>query len=150
VPEPWATRLVQEGGAKVLVEEADLWPDGRYVTTHLVVARKFLDKHPDVVKRLIEGQVAANEFVNSNPAEAQQAANDQIEKITQKRVADAVMTSAWQHLTFTNDPVASSLRKSADDATEVGLLDKVDLDGIYDLRLLNEVLAATGKPTVLS
>ena len=149
VPEPWATRLVQEGGAKVLVEEADLWPDGQYVTTHLVVAKKFLEDHPDTVKGLIDGQVAANEFVNANPAEAQQAANDQIEKITQKRMKDEVISASWQNLTFTNDPVASSLRKSAADANEVGLLGKVDLDGIYDLRLLNEVLTATGKPSVL-
>ncbi len=28
VPEPWATRLVLEGGGHVLVDEADLWPDG--------------------------------------------------------------------------------------------------------------------------
>jgi NitT/TauT family transport system substrate-binding protein len=29
VPEPWATRLVTEGGGKILVDEADLWPQGR-------------------------------------------------------------------------------------------------------------------------
>ena len=61
VPEPWATRLIQEGGGKVLVDEADLWPDGEYVTTHLIVATKFLEEHPDVVKQFLEGQVAANE-----------------------------------------------------------------------------------------
>jgi NitT/TauT family transport system substrate-binding protein len=149
VPEPWATRLVQEGGAAVLVEEADLWPNGQYVTTHLVVAKEFLDDHPDTVKRLVEGQVAANEFVNASPAEAQKAANDQIEKITQKRMKDEVISGSWQNLTFTNDPIATSLRKSAADAHDVGLLEEVDLDGIYDLRLLNEVLAATGKPTVI-
>ena len=29
VPEPWATRLVTEGGGKILVDEKDLWPDGQ-------------------------------------------------------------------------------------------------------------------------
>ena len=29
VPESWATRLVLEGGGKVLVDEADLWPTAR-------------------------------------------------------------------------------------------------------------------------
>ena len=43
VPEPWATRLVQEGGGTVLVDERDLWPDGQYVTTHLVVTPTFLE-----------------------------------------------------------------------------------------------------------
>src|SRR6266540_2189592 len=37
VPEPWATRLVDEGGGKILVNESTLWPQGRYVTTQLIV-----------------------------------------------------------------------------------------------------------------
>ena len=150
VPEPWATRLIQDGGGKVLVAESDLWPEGKYVTTHLVVATKFLNAHPDVVKRLLEGQVAANDFVNANSAEAQKLANDQIEKLTQKRLSDALIAASWKNLTFTDDPVASSLQTSADAATDVGLLDKVDLKGIYDLTLLNEVLKAAGEAPVSS
>jgi NitT/TauT family transport system substrate-binding protein len=54
-------------------------------------------------------------------------------------------------MTFTYDPIASSLRKGAADAIEVGLLDsKTKLDGIYDLTRLNEVLKAAGKPEVKS
>ncbi|MEP6661576.1 MAG: ABC transporter substrate-binding protein [Acidimicrobiales bacterium] len=148
VPEPWATRLIQDGGGKVLVAESDLWPDGKYVTTQLVVATKFLSDHPDVVRGLLEGQVAANDFVNANPAEAQKLANDQIEKLTQKRLSDALIAASWKNLTFANDPIASSLQASANAATDVGLLDKVDLKGIYDLTLLNEVLKAAGEATV--
>jgi NitT/TauT family transport system substrate-binding protein len=44
--------------------------------------------------------------------------------------------------------VASSLRTVADNATKVGLLDETDLTGIYDLTLLNEVLAGLGRPEV--
>jgi NitT/TauT family transport system substrate-binding protein len=148
LPEPWATRLVQEGGGKVLVDERDLWPQGQYVTTQLIVAKKFLDKHPDVVKALLRGQVEANAFVLANPGAAQKAVNAQITAITGKGLADGVLASSWKNLRFTNDPVASSLRKSADDATAVGLLAKADLTGIYDLTLLNEVLAESGKPPV--
>ena len=148
VPEPWATRLVQEGGGKVLVNEADLWPSGQFVTTELVVRTAFLKDHPDAVKKLLEGQVAANDYVNQNPADAQKAANDQIEKLTQKRLSDAVVAGAWKNLTFTNDPIASSLKKSADDAASLGLLEKPDLTGIYDLSLLNQVLKAQGQPDV--
>jgi len=148
VPEPWATRLIQEGGAKVLVDERDLWPQGAYVTTQLIVRTKFLTDHPEVVKRLLQGQVEANAFVNAEQAEAQKLANDQIEKITQKRMSDAVIAASWKNLTFTNDPIAGSLQGSADAAAAVGLLDRVDLKGIYALDLLNEVLAAAGQPEV--
>ena len=148
VPEPWATRLIQEGGGKVLVDEKTLWPGGKFVTTHLIVATKFLDAHPDVVKGLLEGQVAANDFVNKNPEEAQQIANAQIKAITGKALSDAVIKAAWQNLTFTNDPIASSLQANADSAISAGLLAKVDLTGIYDLGPLNDVLKAAGEPAV--
>jgi NitT/TauT family transport system substrate-binding protein len=149
VPEPWATRLIQEGGGKVLVDERTLWPEGKYVTTHLLVSKKFLDEHPDVVKQFLEGQVAANDWVNQNPDEAQKVANEEIGRITSKPLKDAVIAAAWPNLTFTDDPVASSLGKSAADAQSLGLLDPVDnLPGIYDLSLLNQVLTAAGEPEV--
>lgn len=148
VPEPWATRLVQEGGGKVLVDERDLWPNGRFVTTHLVVRTKFLQEHPATVKRLIEAQVAANDFVNANPDEARSLTNQGIEKITGKKLPPAVINASFKNLTFTNDPVASSLTKSARDAESVGLLKKVELQGIYDLSILDEVLKASGQPPV--
>jgi NitT/TauT family transport system substrate-binding protein len=148
VPEPWATRLVQEGGGKVLVNESELWPSNRFVTTHLIVRTKFLEEHPATVRALLDGQVKANRFVNDHPVEAQRAVNAGIEKITGKKLSDAVITAAWKNLEFTNDPVASSLATSAQHAEAVGLLDRVDLDGIYELAPLNAALKAAGEPAV--
>ena len=148
VPEPWATRLVQEGGGKVLLDEKTLWPDGRYVTTHLIVRTDYLEAHPDIVRALLAGHIAANDLVNSDPAKAQELTNQGIEKITGKTIKEGVLTSAWPNLTFTVDPIASSLKGSAEHATKVGLLEPVDLAGIYDLDLLNELLTLAGKPTV--
>jgi NitT/TauT family transport system substrate-binding protein len=148
VPEPWATRLVQEGGGKVLVDERTLWPGGKFVTTHLIVRTKFLKEHPDAVRRLVDGQVQANDLVNSNPAEAQRLVNQAITTITGRGVAPAVLEASWKNLEFTNDPIASSLTASADHARDVGLLGKVDLKGIYDLSVLNQVLAAANQPEV--
>jgi NitT/TauT family transport system substrate-binding protein len=148
VPEPWATRLIQEGGGIVLVDERDLWPDGLYVTTHLIVRTEFLEENPDIVESLLRGLIEAVEFTNANPAEAQTVVNDGIEAITGKRLPDQVIAGAWQNLTFTWDPIASSLRKSADDAVAAGLLDPVDLTGIYALDILNRLLGEAGKPPV--
>ena len=144
VPEPWATRLVQEGGGKVLVDERDLWPSGAFVTTQLIVSTTFLKDHPAAVRRLLEGQVEANTFVNDNPDDAQTVVNEGLAKITGKPLAGAVIKAAWENLTFTNDPIASSLDASAEHAEAVGLLDKIDLTGIYDLAPLNAVLSKAG------
>ncbi|HWI04119.1 MAG TPA: ABC transporter substrate-binding protein [Acidimicrobiales bacterium] len=148
VPEPWATRLVHEGGGKVLVDERSLWPGRKFVTTHLVVRTKFLKEHPDAVRRLVEGQVQANDFVNSNSAEAQRLVNQAITAVTGRGIAAAVLQESWKNLEFTNDPIAPSLTASAAHARDVGLLGRVDLKGIYDLSALNQALAAANQPEV--
>ena len=64
-------------------------------------------------------------------------------------IADAALAAAWENLEFTVNPIASSLEESASDARELGLLDDPgDLSGLYDLRLLNDVLGALGRPAV--
>jgi NitT/TauT family transport system substrate-binding protein len=148
LPEPWATRLIQEGGGHALVNEADLWPDGQFVTTHLVVAKRYLDDHPENVRALISGLLDAIDVANGDAAEAQAVTNDGIEADTTNRLDDATITAAWENLTFTPDPIASSLEKSKEDAVEAGLLEDVDLDGIYDLTILNELLQERGEQEV--
>jgi NitT/TauT family transport system substrate-binding protein len=148
VPEPWATRMVQDGDGVVLVNEADLWPDGEFVTTHLIVATEFLEEHPDVVKSLVEGHVAAIDFTNEDPDAAQELVIAAIEELSSSELAPEVVASAWENLQFTADPIASSLEVSAQHATDLGLLDEVDLDGIYDLTILNEVLSEAGQPEI--
>jgi len=148
VPEPWASRLVVEGGAKVLVDERDLWPGGKYVTTQLVVRTAFLQQHPDVVENLLKGQVEANDFIHSNSDQAKQIVGAGIEKLTGKSLKPAVLDRAWTKLTFTDDPIASSLRQSAAAALALGFISSSDLANIYDLTLLNKVLTAQGKQAI--
>jgi sulfonate transport system substrate-binding protein len=152
VPEPWATRLVEEGGGQVLVNESDLWTDtdGQFVTTHLLVRKDYLEENPGNVRALISGLLDAIDEANDDASTAQTTTNDGIEKITTKRLADDIIAGAWGNLEFTADPVAASLQRSADDAVAVGLLDEVDLNGIYDLSILNDLLAERGETEVES
>ena len=148
VPEPWATRLVQEGGGEVLVNEADLWPDGQFVTTHLLVRTSYLEENPEVIRGLLEGLADGEAFVNEDAATAQASVNANIEEVTGEAIPEEVITASWENLTFTLDPIASSLEESKNDAVEVGLLEEVDLEGIYDLTILNEVLAERGEEAI--
>ncbi|MGH2793294.1 MAG: ABC transporter substrate-binding protein [Actinomycetota bacterium] len=148
VPEPWATRLQLEGGGVVLVDEKMLWPDGKFVTTHIIVRTEFLNEHKDVVEAFLRGHVKAVRFAGTNPDVAKSVANAAIGKLTGKPLGRATIDSAWSNLEFTVDPIASSLRKSAEDAQKVGLLDPVNLDRIYALETLNEVLQDIGESPI--
>ncbi|GLY03439.1 MULTISPECIES: ABC transporter substrate-binding protein [Actinoplanes] len=148
VPEPHLSRLILESKGKVLVDEKSLWPNEQFVTTHLIVSQKFLKEYPGTVKKLLQGHIEAVKYIKDNDADAQKAANAQIEALSGKPLKDDILAAAFKNLTFTYDPIASSLFTSAKHAEEVGLLDPVDLSGIYDLGPLNELLKADGQPAV--
>jgi len=58
VPEPWATRLVNEANGKIFVDERDLWPpQGKFVTANIIVRTDYLNQNPDVIKKLLEAHV---------------------------------------------------------------------------------------------
>jgi NitT/TauT family transport system substrate-binding protein len=148
VPEPWASQLVLQGGGTVLVDEKTLWPQGQFVTTNLIVATDYLNRYPGTVKALLTATVDATDSIAAQPDKAKSEMNAQIAKVAGKPLAVNIIDRAFGELQFTVDPVAGSLSKDAADAVAVGVGKKADLQGIYDLRPLNQVLAAKGRPAV--
>ncbi len=142
LPEPWASRLVLEAGAEVLVDERDLWPDGAFTTTHLIVRTEFLEEHPETVEALLRGHVAAVEFAGADADAAQESVNAGLEAAGSEALSEEVIDRAWEGLTVTYDPIPAALEESAKDGVDAGTSESlVDLAGIYDLRLLNTVLS---------
>ncbi|MFV2119832.1 ABC transporter substrate-binding protein [Streptomyces sp. Act-28] len=147
VPEPTASKLIAEG-ARPLLDEASLWPGGRFVITNIVASQSFLERHPDVVEAVLRGSLRANAWITAHPREAKAAVNAQMKVLTGKALPDEVIDSAWPTLRFLDDPLAGTLREQADHAVAAGLLESPRLAGIYDLRPLNRVLAAEGRAPV--
>jgi NitT/TauT family transport system substrate-binding protein len=148
VPEPWATRLVNEGGGKILVDEATLWPQGKYVTTQLIVTTDFLKAHKDVVQKLVNAQVAANDYIKTNVADSQQLVSTAIQKITGKPIDGNLVIASFKNIEFTNDPIASSLVKDNATQKSFGFPAAESLKGLYDLSFLNKALKAANEPAV--
>ena len=153
VPEPWASRLVLEGGGTVLVDEKTLWPQGEFVTTHLIVRTQYLRDHPQTIKKLLEGQVAAGKAIEADLAGAKTVVNAELLELTGKALQPATIDRAFAGIEVTTDPLAETLKVSAQHAFATGLTEEADLTGIYDLTLLREVLgtdvsdAGLGTPT---
>jgi NitT/TauT family transport system substrate-binding protein len=141
-PAPYDIQMVSDGGTVLLSEPG--------VTTLLVVTQSFLSAHPDIVADLVKAQVQANDFIKSNPTQAQADANAELASYTGKPLKDSLVAASFKEITFTNDPAAASLKTAADQAVSLGLLKPVNLNGIYDLGPLNKALAAAGEPQVNS
>jgi len=149
VPEPWASRLIVEGGGELFLDERDLWPQGDFVTAHIIASPKLLQEHPDIVRNWLKAHVAVTKWAADHPDEAKALLNSEIERLTGKRLDPQVLDLAWSRMRPTWDPISSSLVTSAEAAYHAGFLkEEPDLSGIYDLTLLNEVLEASGDPAV--
>ncbi len=143
--EPWVSRLILEGDGELFLDEKDLWPNGQYVTTHIIVNTKFLKEHPDLVKTWLETNLAITDWINKNPEEAKVVLNEEIKKETGKAIPQNILDAALPRIEFTYDPIASSLYTSAEDAYKLGFLkSEPDLSGIYDLSILNGILKEKG------
>jgi NitT/TauT family transport system substrate-binding protein len=168
VPEPWATRLVNEAHGKVFVDERSLWPPtGKFVTANIIVRTDYLKENPDVIKKLLEANVDETLWINkqlnktninginennnsnSNILKVINAFNNGLKQITGKTIPNDELKEAFARTDFTYDPLKQSLYKIGNDANSLGFISntkgkELDISGIYDLTLLNKVLQEKG------
>ena len=149
LPEPWASRLVLQAGAKVLVDEKDLWDGsasgkpGEFPTTILIVNKTFAAEHPDTVKALLRGHAKSVAWLNDTPsAEKAAVINAALQESAGAALPADVIDRSLKNIVFTVDPLAGTYPKLLKDGVEAGTTKQADINGLFDLRALNEV---TGK-----
>ncbi len=149
VPEPWGIRLINEANGKVFVDERDLWPpEGEFVSSNIIVRTDYLKENPDVIEKLLEAHVGETLGINNNKEKAISEFNVQLKKLTGKTIPENVLATSVTKMDFTYDPIKLSLIKDANDAPDLGLIEKgkerPNFSNIYDLTLLDKVLAERG------
>jgi sulfonate transport system substrate-binding protein len=149
LPEPWVSRLVLDAGARVLVDEASLWPDGVFPTTQLMVTQAYLQTFPDVVRSLVSSHVDQVLWARAHAHEAADLANTEVGKIAGKPLSKAVLDRAYARITLGWDPAASTMTTLAKAAVDAGTTPRnPDLAGLLDLRPLQGVLTQRGQAPV--
>ncbi|MEN9989370.1 MAG: hypothetical protein RL508_349 [Actinomycetota bacterium] len=148
VPEPWATRLIQEGKAKVFVDEASLWPKGKFSTTVLAVSKTFSSKYPASVVGLLKANQSAINYLNNkaNVADAQNQVQAELLAATGKKLSDSVIAEAWKSLNFDSNPLTLSVKQNFVNSAALGFLPTKSTSafkGIVNLTWLNQ--AKSGK-----
>jgi NitT/TauT family transport system substrate-binding protein len=121
LPEPWATRVVQDAGAIRLIDERDLWPN-RLFPSALVVARgEFARERADVAARLtaaIRGEV---DRALRLPEESCEAVRGELGRLVGKALPRTLLSEAWKWVDFTTNPLEDALEELAADAAALGL-----------------------------
>lgn len=142
VPEPWGARLVREAGGRILIDERDLWPGGRFVTANVIVRTDFLRERREIVKDFLKAHVEITNWINQNPAEAKRIIGSEIKRLTGATMPQEVLEDAFSRISYTYDPIRESLLEYADRATKLGFLREPpqSFDELFELSPLNEIL----------
>lgn len=113
--EPWVSRLEQEAGGKVLVEENDA------VTTVLVSSVKFLQER-ELLGKIVQAHRELTDWIIAHPEEAQRIVIAELAEETKKAPAAALVSRAWNRIRLTNDVQRQALDNFVENAKEAGFL----------------------------
>ncbi len=139
VPEPWTSRLLHSGG-KILVDERTLWPEGRFPTTVLVASTDALRRRPDDIRKLLEAHVELTQRWQKDPQAFARAANAAFREVTGQSLPDALVEEAFTRMSPSLRPSEATLEEAARRAHAVGYLKSLDLTGLVDTTLLDEIV----------
>jgi NitT/TauT family transport system substrate-binding protein len=114
--EPWVSRLEQEAGGKVLVD------DNSAITTVLVARADVLAKQRDLVRRLVAAHRELTDWIKANPNEAQRMAREELEAETHAKFAPELVASAWKRIVLTGEVSLDALKALIASAQSVGFL----------------------------
>lgn len=150
--EPWVSRLVTEARGVIYVDERSLWDKGQFVTANIIVSQTFLKKYPGLVKRWLQAHVELTQRINQEPDRYQKILNQELQKITGASLPEGILKQAFSRFELTYDPAVKTLFASADRAFRLGFLgkEKPNLENIYDLTLLNQVLKEKKLPAIVN
>jgi NitT/TauT family transport system substrate-binding protein len=131
LPEPWATRMVLELGATRLVDERDLWPDGRFASA-LVVSRGGFQASRARESALLASAIGEEiDRARRDPQTARSEAYDAIQKLTTNAGKREWFDQAWGELELTRDPLPSAVLAFASDAASLGVMPKVECGALF-------------------
>lgn len=114
--EPWVSRLEQDAGGRILVDERDA------VTTVLVSSEKFLSSHAELVKKFVEAHRALTDWIQQNQAEAQKLVTAELAEETKAKLDDQLIANAWKRIVLTTDVKRDALDKFVANAKAAGFL----------------------------
>lgn len=124
--EPWVSRLLQDAGGKIFLEQDDA------VTTVLVSSTKFLKAQPALAEKFRAAHSELTTWLGANADEAKNLVRTGLTAETKREMSAAIVASAWQRLRFTDKAAAAQFNSLVSDAQSAGFLrDAIPLDRLF-------------------
>ncbi|MFN7130644.1 MAG: hypothetical protein ACK4N5_01090, partial [Myxococcales bacterium] len=123
-------------GARRLLDERELWPDGRFTTAHLVATVDVIAQQRPLVEAFVRAHAEETDYLQANPGPGQRVFDEQLKKLLTKGLKPELLQQAWPRVDFTLDPLRETVRTLAEDTRALGMLREIELDPLYDGTLL--------------
>jgi NitT/TauT family transport system substrate-binding protein len=124
--EPWVSRLTQDAGGKVFLEQDDA------VTTILVSSTKFLKAQPALAEKFRAAHAELTAWLGKNATEAKGIVRAGLTAETRREMPATLIDGAWQRLKFTEKVSADQFNALVTDAQSAGFLrDAIPLDRLF-------------------
>ena len=125
--EPWLSRLEQEAGGKVLVDEKET------ATTVLVSSAKFLKNQRDLAKKFAQAHAELTDWIVKNPDEAQRLIKAELLEETKSDMAPQIIAAAWKRIVFAAETPRTSVEKFVQNSVKAGFIKTApDLSKLFE------------------
>ena len=114
--EPWVSRLENEAGGKVLVEEPDT------ATTVLVSSVKFLNEKRELANKFRQAHRELTDWILKNPEEAQKIVKAELLAETRSDMSDVLIAHAWKRIVFTSEIPRASVQAFVGNSQKAGFM----------------------------
>lgn len=138
VPEPWASVLSIEYGAKILVDSNEISFGTTLPNTIFVTTGKLIDEKKELVEKLVTAHQESVDFIAENPEESKEIAIKSIKESTNQELSKEVVDSAWERIRFTNEVDAEVIQEFANSSFDLKFLkEKPDFKELIDTQFIN-------------
>ncbi len=133
VPEPWASKLVMENGANIVMDYDKFWNNGKYPVTVIIARTDFIKKNPELIKKFINTHKELTNFANENREITKERVNGELKRITGKEIAKNVIDSAFSRVIFSSEIDKNAVIEMSEIMKSMGNIKKESkVDGIFE------------------
>ncbi|PWA10428.1 aliphatic sulfonates ABC transporter substrate-binding protein [Pueribacillus theae] len=136
--EPWGYVLETQAKGKLLLDW-DEFAWGKESTNTVVAASEDFLKKKELVKAYLAAHKKSVEFIQENPAEAQDVVMKHIKDLTGKELNKEEVEAAFSKLEVTTDVNEKVIQEMADISLEAEYVPNNNIDGMIDLSFLEEI-----------